>query len=66
MAVKHGQYMQRPSTTAGFRSQMSKDHYTRLLGAEDNQRGGASEDFADRLTKRKTWLISSDRLVFDG
>ena len=55
-----------PSSTAGFRSQMSKDHWTYLLEAEDKQRGGASEGFSDQLTKPKAWVISSNRLVFDG
>ena len=35
----------RPPSTAGFRSQMSKDHWTYLSEAEDNQRGSASKDF---------------------
>ena len=34
----------RPSSTAGFRSQMFKDHWAYLSEVEDNQRG-ASKDF---------------------
>ena len=35
----------RPSSTASFQSQMSKDHWTHLLKAEDNRRGGAPNIF---------------------
>ena len=56
MAAKNGQYVQKTFIDCRFRPQMSRDHRTYLLGAEGNQRGGASKDFQiDWQSKKLGW-----------